>query len=1219
MIHMHFHTGRNTWSTREARLCGFSPVAPSESIRGPNRINQNQTLSNAIALFDNQFTRGEHAELNQRSPADRAMFKALLVSGMIPNMNAATLQDQTRGNINAADPFNLAQAADLQNPTPAELEAAGGRVRSLLTREQIDRIFPGQGALPASDLGQVVFDRVRNGRSVWVGEGNMQRATNDQLTLFLQLPIEAYKNARNDLDRVLRENRIMPPGIEAADGPAPRTPSGFPDIRLSRTKYLSLLAIMLQGGTLRTRVTGAAVPGNPQQTVQALDAIIAANAAIVNKVQDAYQVISIDEMGSTEALSGWGITLGTARTRYIEMRRRPRSVPVMQQQPNPRFGMQGQPQFIQVMQTGIPEQALTNSLPSASVWRSRPQLALDFLSANMPQTADNQRFLNALRTYIGNNWTGGPVSGLSVEDTRSILDITINALVNAEETENRTVAQTESLRKSIGLSQTIHNFAGEMKDIVMDWRNNLPAAAAVGLGAFLAIKGLHHYFFKRNRTNLENFILLPAVFGGLVYGLVQERRTGSAWWDGIAKGIQDWRNGPESTATLTNYWAQELESNDLMSRKLLAILQDQKVNDVIRFYDLMKSWEINGSRPGEQPPLPPTMNFTGFDFGQMGPREKGQAMYALLKKFFTNRGRSIDNLGFRAPGHRGGAEAQGAAYIRDRYDTPQFFSRIVTGQIRPYGVAVDGSILQQWGQPHVVRRLRELGESRAPNERRTFVYLVSMHEAYRLERENPSQGYNYKIWEVFLFEADDSTLENMSRNGREAASLVQRIRRHMQQILDRNNPLAAPPSENAQEFNLLNQNDPLRAFTAADYYGGGNFANFPNMRVREADEHVAYLNQSWNRFLGQMPLTNEARRSLQRDWANRVAASGDRTVTEVANELEQRKYQIMRLAAHSQNSERLNKEVTAGLLETATPEARLNWWGTTLITILNSLPTVAGRVITTPPINSLADVGTIRLPHSNLQDIQKRAAEISSIMQRFRRLPPALGNAGTIPTVAGIEGLDRQLAQLFSNEIMRAYLTRHVDPPSATVTPVPVLEMQVSENERKNIRQFIDDIFNRMVPEASVKRLEEAEKKITSVQNAFNIPGATFRVTYEGGSGNMRIVMNTGTLSSTENDPWTGLTFQQFMDLPEADIVQQWKVQAVARRQAELRAHAGGDPTFVAAPDGSHATYNIPGPDPAIARTPLAAFLTATTDTLVTRYITWAALPVPRREDPLAS
>ena len=1203
MIHTHFPIGHNTWSIREARLCGFS-VAPGEAIRGPNRISENQTLSTAIALFDNPFTRGEHAELNRRSPADRAMFKALLISGMIPSMNAATLQDQTRTNINAADPFNIARttAVPPAEPTEEEKVEAGRRVRALLTRDQINRLFPGQGALPDRDLGQEVFDRLNNGRDTWNGEGSMQHATNDRLTLFLQLPIEAYRNAKTELDRFLRVNRIVPPGIESADAPAARTPSGFPDTRISRTQYLSLLALMLHSSDLRRQVTGAAVAGNPQATFQALDGLILANGAIVNNVQEAYQVISLDEMGSTEALQGWGVTLGNARTRYIELRRRPRSLPVMQQ-PNPRFGLPGQPQFIQVMQSGIPEHALTNSVPPATTWRSRPQLALDFLSAEMPQTDDNQRFLGALSHYIGSNWTGGPVNRFTVEDVRSILDITINSLVNSEELENRTVAQTEALRKQVGLSQHVSNFAGEMRDIVMDWRENPIAAAAVGVGAYLAFKGLYHYFFKRNRTNAENFILLPAVFGGLVYGLVQERRTGSAWWDGIGKRIEDWRNGPESTATLTNYWAQELQSNDLLSRKLLSILQDQKVNDVMAFYDLMKSWETGGSRPGEQPPVPATMNFTGFDFGQMGPREKGQAMYALLKRFFVNRGQSVADVGFQPPGHQGGAEAQGAEYIRDRYATPRYFSRIVTGQIRPYGVTVNGSILQEWGQPHVRQRLRELGESRNPNERRTFVYLVSLYDAYHEEAVNPAQGSNYRIWHAMLFEADDGALENMSRNGREAAGIVQRIRRRMEGILQRNTPFAAPPNENAERVVLLDQNANLNDYSSADRFGSGNFARRSRNALNESMTSVyEYGLESWEDFTRRAPLTEAARKALNantRVFIEQSVKAGT-PYADVINELENRKYGVLTLIAV--NEPRLNEELVAHLHER-------DWWTVQLPALVNRA--LGTRVM--PRVTSISEAAGIQLPNSQLDIARKEMNERGSRMRRLRALPVVLSTATESVSSQHVDSLDRHIGLQYATHIMEAYTRIHrvsTDPQP----PTPVLQMQISTPELRNLEQFIEQLFDRMVPPTVMARLEEAEKKITAVQNLFNISGATFRVTSVDGSRNMRIVMNTGTVSSTEHFPWTGLTFDEFMTLPEADIVQQWKDAALnelrpsiesvpVAARAEFDNYDGTN--WVINAVGGNVEYKPDGLNQATARTPLVTILTHSASEIRSRYALW--------------
>jgi hypothetical protein len=89
--------------------------------------------------------------------------------------------------------------------------------------------------------------------------------------------------------------------------------------------------------------------------------------------------------------------------------------------------------------------------PSASEWRLNPALAVAFLeemqkAGTMPTTEGNNRFLASLRHFAlpSVDWNRAPVNDLSSEDTRAILDITVDSLVGSEHIDQNSLAHPAS-------------------------------------------------------------------------------------------------------------------------------------------------------------------------------------------------------------------------------------------------------------------------------------------------------------------------------------------------------------------------------------------------------------------------------------------------------------------------------------------------------------------------------------------------------------------------------------------------------------------------------------------------------------------------------------------------------------------------------------------------------------------------------------------------------
>lgn len=1273
MFHTHTYAGHRTWSFREARLCHNNRPSPEQELRGPATIRQNPSLSNALGLYDNIFARYEapesavgrgaqfavqrpgivsefgNPELNRFHPADRTMFKALLLSGMLTDLSPASLRFQDRTRINAIDPFNVVRAGDTN-------EAIGWRMQSMLEPAQLARLFPGRDQDPEL-LGQAVRDRRDRGTGVWQRNGDPNHATDADLRLFLEMPIEVYKAAKERLDRMLLENRISPPNLQSSEGPSPRPGAvgGAGNQRLGRREYLTLLALQIRLHDF----TSAIIPGNPLGTFQALVKVTRDQVDLTNRLQMAYRLVGIEELGATETLNGWGISLGhdTRRT-YIQRRRRPQSLPVMPR-PNPALGRPGQQPFLQAIQTGIPEQQLTNSIPSAAEWRANPALAVAFLeemqnSGAMPRTDGNNKFLAALRHFAlpTVDWNRNPVNDLTAEDTRAILDITVDSLVGSEQIQENSLNRREELRKQLTASQHVSGFLNEMKDIVTDGLRNptdlekmLPAAI-IGIGGFLVFRQMYRYLFKTNKSPLEKTILLSA-FGALAVGIVQERRTGTAFWDGTAKSLQDWWNGTESAPTLSGYWSRELGQNNVMTERLLAILHDQKVNDVVAFYDQMKAWQNRRSPAGQQPPLPQTMNFAGFEFGQMGPREKGMAMYQLLKRFFQNRGRSLADQGPQYGSRVDVAEERGRQYIFDRYTDPRYFTNLVAGHIEPIpgsGVRVQGSILPRWGDPANQQLLYTIGRQNPVALRN----LVVLHQMYVEEQSNPGSR-NYEMWNVFLFEADDGALRNMGSAGARAANLRERIQRRVEQIVQRNVPFVAPPNENAERVDLLARNGTLNDFTSEHWSGNGNFVAHANESAGERESVWLHIDTGWREFLDRVPVSAEARRSLEADGHQYILTNINRPFSEVVNELERRKYQVLMAAA--QSPERLSKEIVDRLPNNASDSERLTWWTNRLPDLLRTV----GNSATFPRITSLADVRNFQLQHSALDPLRKKVNEIEVQMRRLRAAPFALVPAGTAaPTAESVEALDRQMGHLVANEVLMAFISRHTRTPG-TVTPIPTQQMQISTPEVENLVKFTDDLYNRMVPRNAITRLEAMDKKATEL--AASIPDMPLDVRILG-NGTVSISLSSPTVVQTAtnfavraigvisnerfmslaeyNDRFPassnmfifrGVTHAEFETQTVAQLKERWIEEAVRLKKAsiEFTAPAAG-PTLKAARDWNNFRMQRAGNNieytgqPAFgvvnnetATSPLNRFLRTDNAEIYERYNQWVRTPAATR------
>ncbi len=416
--------------------------------------------------------------------------------------------------------------------------------------------------------------------------------------------IRKFLEWRNTLNGILRERNIMIPNSESVDLPATQN-------NLTRNEYFELMVLIKEGPIWTAQLRKISAGGIP-----AIRKFMAGTdmRPTIERYNIVRTDVTLDQMGPTEVLSRFGIVLGhILRHEYQEQRQR-----------------------------------LPNGGPDAALWEERPMLAHRFLSSTQFSSLEGNRiFLDALQFYFDPSVPRDPSavhrSGMREGDVRVILSQVVQSLLLSNAYAVNSAEQRAKLRNQLNVGQQIEKQAAQIGNYIMDLQNHPVGSVAVGLVAFLALRKAYRWIFKEDHYMITNLLGYGAI-GGLAVGLYQQNRSGTAWWNDLARTI-DRQRGEEllrnpNQRTVSSYWARECNLTDPRQMYCLSIMEEQPITQVLDWY---RQKAVN---PGANVPMPFQLGRFRNLFGESQPLEVQQLFFTTLKALFINRGQAARRGGW---------------------------------------------------------------------------------------------------------------------------------------------------------------------------------------------------------------------------------------------------------------------------------------------------------------------------------------------------------------------------------------------------------------------------------------------------------------------------------------------------------------------------------------------------------------------------------------------
>ncbi|MDD5623979.1 MAG: hypothetical protein PHI23_04705, partial [Candidatus Peribacteraceae bacterium] len=554
----------------------------------------------------------------------------------------------------------------------------------------------------------------------------------------LERTIKQYQEWRRQLDAVLVRNRIIIPGAESVEAPAWQEGNS-----LSRDQYFSLLVLVVQGK--KTREFAEA------KNIADLRALIADNAAAIERPHAFYTELLPEEMGPKEMLARHGVVIGReTRSAYMEIR------------------------------SGTKESPLLPAGQSAAFWRSNPMLAYDFLSdEDLPfsQSESNQSFLFSLymhyepdaekkrammEAFVGKYGDAkAREMSLSREATDATLELVIKSLLVTETEYAASSDKREELKERMTTGQTVEQWVKEAYRYMGDLKKHPVGSVLMGATAFIIIKWLYDFFFTdKHNKYVRNLVVYPSIIGAAI-GLYQQHKHGKAWWEslgelaGLSRGKKPEDVNERERDTLADYWARECGITDSQERECLLLLGNHDCRDVLQWYGRMDQAMLAGTATEDNDSLllPFELDDKVKDnvFGrEMNDINVAKVFYRTLHKFFAQRGKTMRGRLGEGPGMERDNAALGYSIINKVYVERKPFSAIEevahdAARLRGRREGLAGADVYD----SVVPPLESGGGMRVlpASFRRS---IRAGHELVRLEQEAPAvEGGRINMWVIF--------------------------------------------------------------------------------------------------------------------------------------------------------------------------------------------------------------------------------------------------------------------------------------------------------------------------------------------------------------------------------------------------------------------------------------------------------------------------------------
>lgn len=713
-----------------------------ESISNARDLRENPDVKDAMATYTSPLALSRHAEL--REPDDRLYFQSLLLSNMIrPDVPVG---DVRRDDLEPGNPLGL--------PVPETddqhmLELLGKELNRVLTDAEKSRL-----SSDTSDrsLGAAYAKKVREVRAKWAAGEKIA----DLHPSIADVAVAQYRDCKKIVNTELEKARIGAPGSGLEGGAGRNT--------LTRDEYLRLLTMAWNGDA--AVVTDIIAKSNSKvgalRTALEREDIV----ATTERVQTMSADLSLEEMGSGEALRRFGVELGpVARRDYIELRRS------------------------------------KVDFKSADVWLREPTEAHAFLKDRLPPTDGNKRFLAALERYNATDWKQpGPsqlndLGGVSPDDTKATLQLVVTNLLSSENVLRNTSAGLQEMKLAKGPGVELEKQVGDIFEYMTNVREH--PAGSLALWAGLALVGYNAWQAIAKGNSPFRRLLAGGLIFAAGYGLYQKQRTGKAYWDDMLESINAWRKKdlekPEEEQTLPNIWAEKLDREARFydglgynfdrrhTKATLSLIEKQPIGKVVDWYDKMETWNQTQD-PQTMPDLP--FDFASREralFGKAKRSDISKFMYRTMRSFFADRGKMVrqEHLGFILPA---GVEKRddaglGAAYVRERYVNKRYFTRLIETTFKQMNIELDGSVTTvRMLEPGAINMndpaAVNAGLDRVVEKRPDFRAVIDMARVAYLAETKPIKTADWQMWHVFMTETDVETWGRKGRDGAAPASWI---------------------------------------------------------------------------------------------------------------------------------------------------------------------------------------------------------------------------------------------------------------------------------------------------------------------------------------------------------------------------------------------------------------------------------------------------------------
>lgn len=768
----HFRLNHRSFS-HERRPCRYSfdvPENAHEALSAGDEVMRNDVVKKIIRLFSTPDIIQRYSEMDH--PDYREQFFALLFSGSLRGTDRPEYAKvRSASDAKILESFPLLEKPEFP-PTPAGNQALGKWLHDRLPNETFNK-------LPGHPNFENIGDHFRKTLQKACTEWNTNGHKPDDI--LVETTVAHYRHCRKKLDEILIGAGIKVRGRESESAVV----SGD---TLGRDEYLVLLKLLWDGSNPSLIRTAANDRIAGLRRLLATDAIRSTN----RKLLAAYTDVSIGALGPQETLNRFGIVLGPILLRD--------------------YGLHIAGKLDK--KTGVVND-------SASTWIDHPEYAYRFLNGRIAATESNRQFLTSLRFYFvltheerkqDERLHGRP--RLNEEDTKAILAMIVQALVRRERIILNSAEEREDFRKSERFDERWERRAGDAWEYIKDFSSHPMGSALLAISGYMVARSLYALIFKEKKDRKPGSPLwFFLILGGAALHFYRRHADGKAWWDtageAIGGGVQGVKNlgreafgieprTPMDKKTLTEYWRHilraphpELKEGSLDERDMeacLFVLQQQKVSDIIRWYEDVSRQKRDAGSTMRIPPIPFSIRNRERFFQGRNSAAVAELFYGTLRRFFADRGATLPRDAiFDAAGGTGGDAERGLAFIRMKYMNSREYRVLMEKRLKIDYLRIDGKEYDLRGIPLAPAdftspmhpTLRELKAKLSPEEyQKVLLGRMTFQEMTRADKT-----HEWKMSEVLLLEANPDILGMTGTAGARMGTMVERVRREAADIL----------------------------------------------------------------------------------------------------------------------------------------------------------------------------------------------------------------------------------------------------------------------------------------------------------------------------------------------------------------------------------------------------------------------------------------------------